>query len=138
MASSACSRRRRHFGCCGCDPGLGNSPKRSCSCLWFMQKVFKGQKKKKRQWFLIAKGYVLCIHLCISKSGSNCPYAHFGGPGALFAFLRLLEPKPLLLRTCLSSDARRFTRLLCSDRTSRGHGLHSAMSSAAIATARPT
>lgn len=51
--------------------------------------------------------------------------------------LLLLLPL-LLLRTCLSSDARRFTRQLCSDSTRRGHGLHSTMSKAATATARPT
>lgn len=45
---------------------------------------------------------------------------------------------PLLLRTCLSIQARRLVRLLCSDSTIRGHGLHSAMSRAAMAIARPT
>lgn len=46
--------------------------------------------------------------------------------------------KPRLLRTCFSIQARRFVRLLCSDSTIRGHGLHSAMSRAAMAMARPT
>lgn len=50
--------------------------------------------------------------------------------------LRLLRPR--LLRTCLSIQARRLVRLLCSDSTMRGHGLHSAMSRAAMAIARPT
>jgi hypothetical protein len=43
-----------------------------------------------------------------------------------------------LLRTCFSIQARRLVRLLCSDSTIRGHGLHSAMSRAAMAIARPT
>lgn len=46
--------------------------------------------------------------------------------------------RPRLLRTCFSIQARRLVRLLCSDSTIRGHGLHSAMSSAAMARARPT
>lgn len=46
--------------------------------------------------------------------------------------------RPRLLRTCFSIQARRFVRLLCSDSTIRGHGLHSAMSRAAMAMARPT
>ena len=46
--------------------------------------------------------------------------------------------RPRLLRTCFSIQARRFVRLLCSDSTIRGHGLHSAMSRAAMAIARPT
>lgn len=51
-------------------------------------------------------------------------------------FTVLLRPR--LLRTCFSIQARRFVRLLCSDSTIRGHGLHSAMSRAAMAIARPT
>lgn len=46
--------------------------------------------------------------------------------------------RPRLLRTCFSIQARRLVRLVCSDSTIRGHGLHSAMSSAAMARARPT
>lgn len=46
--------------------------------------------------------------------------------------------KPLVLRTCLRIQARRFVRQLCSDSTSRGQGLHSAISRAETATARPT
>lgn len=46
--------------------------------------------------------------------------------------------RPRLPRTCFSIQARRFVRLLCSDSTIRGHGLHSAMSRAAMAIARPT
>lgn len=51
-------------------------------------------------------------------------------------FAELLGPR--MLRTCFSIQARRFVRLLCSDITIRGHGLHSAMSRAAMAIARPT
>lgn len=51
-------------------------------------------------------------------------------------FTVLLRPR--LPRTCFSIQARRFVRLLCSDSTMRGHGLHSAMSRAAMAIARPT
>lgn len=64
--------------------------------------------------------------------------------GGVRAPLFLLVPtfpalvSPLLLRTCLSIQARKLVRLLCSDSTIRGHGLHSAMSRAAMAIARPT
>lgn len=46
--------------------------------------------------------------------------------------------RPLVLRTCLRIQARRFVRQLCSESTSRDQGLHSAISRAEIATARPT
>lgn len=46
--------------------------------------------------------------------------------------------RPLVLRTCLRIQALRLVRQLCSDSTSRDQGLHSAMSRADTATARPT
>lgn len=46
--------------------------------------------------------------------------------------------RPLVLRTCLRIQARRLVRQLCSDKTSLDQGLHSTMSRAEIATARPT
>lgn len=46
--------------------------------------------------------------------------------------------RPLVLRTCLRIQALRFVRQLCSESTSRDQGLHSAMSRADTATARPT
>lgn len=46
--------------------------------------------------------------------------------------------RPLVLRTCLRIQALRFVRQLCSESTSRDQGLHSAMSRAETATARPT
>lgn len=52
--------------------------------------------------------------------------------------LRAQPAAPLVPRTCFSIQARRLLRQLCSDRTMRGHGLHSAMSSAATARALPT
>lgn len=64
--------------------------------------------------------------------------------GGVRAPLLLLPPtvtvllRPRLLRTCFSIQARRLVRLLCSDSTIRGQGLHSAMSRAAMAMARPT
>lgn len=64
-----------------------------------------------------------------------------GVRGPLFlltpAFTVLLL-RPRLLRTRFSIQALRLVRLLCSDSTIRGHGLHSAMSRAAMAIARPT
>lgn len=52
--------------------------------------------------------------------------------------LRGPPPAPFMPRTCFSIQARRLLRQLCSDRTIRGQGLHSAMSSAATAKALPT
>lgn len=52
--------------------------------------------------------------------------------------LRGPPPVPFMPRTCFSIQARRLLRQLCSDRTIRGQGLHSAMSSAATAKALPT
>lgn len=46
--------------------------------------------------------------------------------------------RPLVLRTCLRIQARRLVRQLCSDSTSLDQGLHSTMSRAEMATARPT
>lgn len=56
----------------------------------------------------------------------------------LLAAMFTVLVRPLLLRTCFSIQARRLVRLLCSDSTIRGHGLHSAISRAAMAIARPT
>lgn len=55
-----------------------------------------------------------------------------GGGAWLFAF------RLLVFRTCLRIQALRFVRQLCSESTSRDQGLHSAMSRADTATARPT
>lgn len=64
--------------------------------------------------------------------------AGLGGLAVLVLLFLRLAARPLLFLTCFRMDARRFIRLLCSDKTNRGHGLHCAISSAAIATARPT
>ncbi|KAG7262252.1 hypothetical protein CRUP_016012 [Coryphaenoides rupestris] len=69
-------------------------------------------------------GEALLPPWCEGRSGACCPWAW---P------LRLL-----VLRTYLRIQARRLARQLCSDSTMRGHGLPSTMSSAEMATARPT
>lgn len=66
------------------------------------------------------------------------PYVELLGGVLAPPLLRGPPAVPRSPRTCFSIQARRLPRQVCSESTIRGQGLHSAMSRAATATARPT
>ena len=88
----------------------------------------------------------MCVCACVRGCVSTHLLKLLGGEALLPGWWAVVRggaccPWPLrllVLRTYFRSEARRLDRQLCSDSTNRGHGFPSAMSSAEIATARPT
>lgn len=150
-SSESCASLGRASGCCYCgccsEHGWGCSPTLSQTDSCQENKQTNSTRHNQTVVFMNTQSTpgCVCVYWLIGVFVCTHLLKFFGGEALLPLWCILGGGwecmwvfRPLVLRTCLRIQARRFDRQLCSDRTSRGQGLHSAMSRAEIATARPT